>query len=73
MPPVKLTDDQIRQYIIEFRKIDQDKDGFITRDELFILLDNVSLPTDPEMLTDILKHLDMYKDSIDKTEVLKVL
>lgn len=68
----QLTDDQIRLYLHEFKKVDTNSDGFISRDELYILLDDVKLVNDPDLLVAALKQLKMDKDLINKTEVLQL-
>lgn len=69
----RLTDDQIRSYIIAFHRHDTDKDGFITRDQLQNWLDDVELTTDPVQVAETLDALDLTNKPIDKTGALQVI
>ena len=72
-PSVKLTDDEIRTYIIAFHRHDINKDGVLDKGELVALLQDVKLPSDPEKLDATLEALDLKGKLIDKTGLLQVL
>jgi Ca2+-binding EF-hand superfamily protein len=71
-PAVRLTDDQIRSYIIAFHRHDINKDGVLERAELEALLADVKLEVTQEKLNQTLEAIGYDEKVIDKTGLLQV-
>ena len=64
--------DPAHEYLRQFDAFDGDSDGFVTRDELFGLLDAINLFTSPDQLMVKLSEMNMKKRQFDRDDVATV-
>jgi Ca2+-binding EF-hand superfamily protein len=70
--PVKLTEDQINEYIDAFDSMDYDADGYLTKEEICKVTQSLDLCHRTDKLMDIISSLNYNSNRISKMEFLTV-